>query len=94
MNDQWTDLANAIVMQAALDWLGANKYIENHEKSDVYWMKMQVDRARNIKYDAERFFLGERITYFTDLNGPYILKRLKEEAQLRKDDSYGFGFVL
>lgn len=94
MDDQWTALANAIVLQAALDWLGANKFIEKYEDSDSYRVKIRVSMARYIKHESECFFLGERITYFTDLDGRYILKLLKEEAETRKDDPYGFAFVL
>ena len=94
MNDQWSTLANAVVLQAALDWLGANKYIELNEGSNRIRIRYLVNTARKVKQDSEEFFLSERFGCFTDLDGHYVLRSLKEEAARRKDDSYGFGFMI
>ena len=70
------NLANAIIEQAATDWRRATAYLKAHPRGTGkrYW------EAEKAKSDCERFFLGETFEILTDLDGAYLLRRLRKEA--------------
>ena len=74
--DPSQNLANAIIQQAADDWRRAASYLRTHKgkQSKKYW------EATKAKSDCERFFLGETFEILTDLDGAYLLRRLRKEA--------------
>jgi hypothetical protein len=71
--DPYERLANAVVKQAADDWLLAVKKLKRGKRNP---------EAQRIKEDAEEFFLSERFKYFTSLDGKTLLRKLKEEAHI------------
>ena len=93
MGEQWSDLANAIVEQAAKDWYSANKFIEIYEGIDKVWVQKRLRAARRIRSECEEFFLSERLEEFTSLNGAKILEFLKQEALEHKGEKDGCFFT-
>lgn len=75
--DPSQNLANAIIAQAADDWRRATAYLNHHRggTGKRYW---EAEKAKN---DCERFFLGETFEILTDIEGEYLLRRLREEAE-------------
>ena len=76
--DPSQNLANAIITQAAKDWRTAVKYLKAHPDGTGkrYWA------AEKEKADCEKFFLGDTFEILTNLDGEYLLRRLKEEAHI------------
>ena len=68
--DPWQDLANAIVAQAAADYRSAKRRLKKNPES--------VSAAARLR-ECERFFLSEWIMALTDIDGSYLLNRLKGE---------------
>ena len=70
------NLANAIIAQAAADWRSAVAYLKAHPggTGKRYW------KAEKDKKDCELFFLGDTFEILTNLEGEYLLRRLKDEA--------------
>lgn len=71
--EQLQILANAVVIQAAVDY-------------GYYTKRMQRESRRDSKEIAERevrrieeFFTSERFRIFTDVKGPEILERLQDD---------------
>ena len=89
--DPFTELAAAIVLQACQDFKRSCKYLKGLETQmavteDLALAEEQQLRSRhacyrNLKRDVERFLLSEWFTTLSDLNGPVLLKRLKEEFE-------------
>ena len=70
------NLANAIITQAAKDWRTAAAYLRAHPNGTGkrFWA------AEKTKKECEAFFLSDWYTELTDLDGEYLLNRLKKEA--------------
>ncbi len=64
-------LANAIIEQAAKDFRAAQKKLKKNPYSET---------ARRTVRDVEVFFLSDWFRALTTVNGPMILKMLKEEC--------------
>ena len=68
----WRKLANAVIIQAVLDWREAAE-------------KLALDpfdaEALEMKEDAETFFLSEDFALFTKMSGEELLRRLEEEQE-------------
>ena len=66
----WKKLANAIVLQAAIDWREAKAALR----------RKSTDReAREMVKETEAFFLSDYCMLLTKLDGSEILERLKKE---------------
>jgi hypothetical protein len=73
-------LANAIIEQAAKDWLSARKGEELSEEEDK---KLYTDR----RLEIERFFRSKRFAIYTNLNPDYLIEQL-EKLSSRKRRKY------
>lgn len=71
MENCYTNLANAIIVQAAKDYTKALRRLK----------KFPYDKeARYIKQDCERFFRSGWFEVLTDLNGEVLIQRMNEEG--------------
>ena len=72
MESCWEDLANAIVLQAVEDYRKARKvlkkYPDNREANDMI-------------RDTESFFRSDWFGVLTEIDGEYLLRKLKEETE-------------
>lgn len=73
IHDPYEDLANAIVIQAAKDYRGANAVLRRKPGSYA---------AKAMKLDVERFFASPWFGELTNLDPHILLSRLQEEAAL------------
>lgn len=70
----WEDLANAIVLRAVEDYRDARWLVRN--------LPDQFE-ARQTIVDVEEFLLSPWFALLTDVDGEWLLKRLKEEVVCR-----------
>ena len=71
--DQFEGLANAIIIQAAVDYRLALKQLRQNP---------DFQSAVSMKYEVERFFRSEWFSSLTRVNGPELQARLKAEAAI------------
>ena len=71
--DQFEGLANAIIIQAAVDYRLARKQLRQNP---------DFQPAVSMKYEVERFFRSEWFSSLTRVNGPELQARLKAEAAI------------
>lgn len=71
--DPYKRLANAVVLQAVMDWRNAVKRLKRRKRNS---------EAKRMKEDAEEFFLSERFLCYTSLDGKTLLQKLREEAKI------------
>ena len=71
--DQFEGLANAIIIQAAVDYRLALKQLRQNP---------DFQPAVSMKYEVERFFRSEWFSSLTRVNGPELQARLKSEAAI------------
>ena len=71
--DQFEGLANAIIIQAAVDYRLALKQLRQNP---------EFQPAVSMKYEVERFFRSEWFSSLTRVNGPELQARLKSEAAI------------
>ena len=81
-NDGYVNLANAIVEQAAKDYLMYKKrlYILGDD-DDPNEFRGEIIRYRNKLKDTERFFKSKWYKTLTDLNAEVLVGRLDEEFE-------------
>ena len=71
----WENLANAIVVQAALDY---KKMLRDNSES----FQDNTNRGKAIrKRDIEKFFRSAWYQELTSVDGDYLIKKLQEEVQ-------------
>ena len=89
-------LANAVIIQAAKDYRVALKRVMKGEIKkrwvridDETEMEMDVqhERAVNEKNDIEEFFLSGRHHMYTEIDGSFMVKKLREEQGFIEDHS-------
>ena len=71
--DQFEGLANAIIIQAAVDYRLALKQLRQNPN---------IQPAVSRKHEVERFFRSEWFSSLTRVNGPELQARLKAEAAI------------
>ena len=69
-NDVWLRLANAVIIQAKIDWQEATQRLKEDPDDE---------EAKTLLEDAEEFFLSEDYLMFTHYDGKTLLNRLKRE---------------
>lgn len=74
--DEWSDLAEAIILKAVDDYRHTSKRL---------LAKPDDDRLTLRKAEIERFFLSSWFQVLTDLDGKQLLQKLQAEIQQRKD---------
>lgn len=67
----WEELANAIIFQAAKDW---------REARDRLIADPHDQQAFVLRRETERFFLSEFFMHLTEVDGDYLLRRLRREG--------------
>lgn len=88
--DPYEMLANAVIIQAVKDYRAALKrvmkgeihkrWVRINEDTEVE-MDKQFEEAVSVKDDIEDFFLSGRHHMFTDVDGSYLVKRIKAEMK-------------
>lgn len=71
--DQFEGLANAIVIQAAVDYRLALKHLRQNPL---------FQPAIRMSYEVERFFRSDWFSILTRINGIELLARLKTEVEI------------
>ena len=71
--DQFEGLANAIIIQAAVDYRLTLKQLRQNP---------DFQPAMSRKHEVERFFRSEWFSSLTRVNGPELQARLKSEAAI------------
>ena len=71
MDTCYTNLANAIIIQAAKDYKKALRRLKKFPRDK---------EALHIKQDCERFFRSGWFERLTDLNGEVLIRKLNEEV--------------
>ena len=69
--DAYEKLANAIILQAVKDYMGALRILKKHPESIS---------AKSIKDEVERFFRSGWYQVLTEVDGEMLIRRLQEEA--------------
>lgn len=64
------DLGAEVVMNAVKDWRSANRKLDKNPDNII---------ALETVIECEEFFLSERFTLFTDMDGKALLMRLRRE---------------
>jgi len=70
MNENWVNLSNAVVLQAARDYREARGKLKKNPRDK---------EAKLMIADCEEFFRSGWFMAFTDLDGKALLRQLKEE---------------
>ena len=70
MTDPYSNLANAIVLQAVKDWRDAKRKLKR---------KPRNESAKLIAEGCEAFFLSEWFSTLTNVDGRMLLTKLQEE---------------
>ena len=73
MMDPFERLANAIIIQAVVDYRLALKQLRQNP---------DFQPAVSMKYEVERFFRSDWFSMLTRIDGPELLARIKTEAQI------------
>lgn len=73
MNGPYENLADAVVLQAVKDWRKATRTLKK---------RPQNEPAELMKDECERFFHSNWFEELADVDGEYVLCRLKKEAGL------------
>ena len=71
--DQYEGLANAIIIQAVVDYKLALKQLRQNPEFQL---------AISLKHEVERFFRSEWFYLLTRVDGPELQARLKTEVEL------------
>jgi hypothetical protein len=71
MDTCYTNLANAIIIQAAKDYKKALRRLKKFPRDK---------EVRHTKRDCERFFRSGWFERLTDLNGEVLIRKLNEEV--------------
>lgn len=71
MRDNWEDLANAIVVQAANDYRRALRVLKAHPN---------YSPAAKVKKEVEQFFRSEWYRSLSSVDGEVLIKRLNAEV--------------
>ena len=72
--EEYEELGNAVVLRAVDDWRDAIRTLRKHPDH------VQAERMRR---DCERFFLSRWFGFWTDLDGRWLLRKLKEDAYVQ-----------
>ena len=75
-SNEWSNLTNAVVMQAVKDWRAAVRALKKQPRNE---------NAKRLKAECERFFKSDWFSALTDADGQLILLKLKQEES--KHDS-------
>ena len=80
MTDPYESLASAIVIQAAKDYKKALQTLKKNKRSN---------QAMSMKEEVERFFASDWYRELTDLDGAFLMQKIREEVGF--DESKGLS---
>ncbi len=69
--DIYEELANVVILQAVMDYRQALRQLKQNP---------EYKKAVTMKQDCERFFQSEWFEYLTKVDGPRLMRELREEA--------------
>ena len=72
LQENWEDLANAIILSAIEDYISAYKRLLRHPTSKA--VKNEISKL-------ERFFYGDWYAMLTDVDPHYLLNKLQEAIE-------------
>ena len=89
MYDPYEELANAIVMQACIDYIKTQKKIDNYLQRDISSLSEEERikfkfRVYNLKRQLEvieEFFFSSEYAILTNVDPKIVLKAVKEELE-------------
>ena len=67
----YEELAHAIILQAVKDYRKALRQLKRNP---------EYEKAIEMKEDCERFFRSESFQDLTKVDGPWLMRKLREEA--------------
>lgn len=76
-NDAYVDLANAIIVQQARDYMKALRMLKKYPDKQYY-----LDQIA----DIEDFFHSDQYAILTDADPDYILEKMREKVDKEEDD--------
>ena len=79
--DPWEELANAVIYQAAADWLGAVRTLQHPPGRPGAVQDRQLLKAALMRYDCEKFFRSRWFRILTGTDPAVILERLNNEEE-------------
>lgn len=68
----YEELAHAIILQAVKDYRKALRQLKRNP---------EYEKAIEMKEDCERFFRSESFQDLTKVDGPWLMRKLREEAE-------------
>lgn len=88
-NEQWSGLANAIILQAVSDFRSAVRMLKKQPKAGMkekYYYRFKKNREDAVIRisEVENFFRSAWFTTLTDCDGGKILKYIKEKTKINK----------
>ena len=72
LQENWENLANAIIISAVKDYVNTYRRILRHPDNESVQQEVK---------ELERFFFGEWYAILTDLDPYYLLDRIKGEVE-------------
>ena len=88
MQENWEDLANAIIIQQAEDYRKCRRILRRRNRRKRTPEKVRKEAANRIQ-EIELFFLSDWFCLLTKVDGGMILERLKKEED--EKDSKGLS---
>ena len=76
MSGSYEELANAIILKAVKDWREAVTKLKKRPRYQA---------AIKMKKDCEEFFVSDWFGNLTEVNGRYLLRKLKEEEGINDE---------
>lgn len=74
------ELANAVVIRAAIDYRQAMKDL---------WLCPRDAKAKYMLEDCENFFKSRYFNFYTSINGFWLMNKLKEEFETKTRKEFG-----
>ena len=76
MTDPYENMANAIVITAAKDYRDALQSLSRNKNNN---------KVKRMKEEVERFFNSDWYSVLTDLDGAFLMRKIKEEVGYRDE---------
>ena len=93
MNGVYFDLANAVVLQATIDWEESVEIIRKMKHSKRRDKKSIIRRAKRRKADCEEFFKSAWFVTLTNLDGKQLLKDLEKKDKDKQKAKFNVANV-
>lgn len=83
IDDRYKELAAAIVANAVLDYRLALTHLKQHRALRVVsdYEQKRKEHADYIRVDCERFFRSSYFHILSELDGPRLMDRIREEVE-------------